>query len=68
MKPNKNGVNIAETADIYAGGRLVSVLKGGYNPEMLAQSVGTQLAALLDRETKRHGDRSDTSEHGAGAP
>jgi acetoin utilization deacetylase AcuC-like enzyme len=31
----------------YAGGRVVSVLEGGYNPARLAESVGAHLKALL---------------------
>ncbi|MDX1945545.1 MAG: histone deacetylase [Pirellulaceae bacterium] len=35
-------------ADEHAGGRIVSVLEGGYNPKRLAESVGVHLAELLD--------------------
>jgi acetoin utilization deacetylase AcuC-like enzyme len=34
-------------ADQYAGGRIVSVLEGGYNPAMLAESVEQHLRELL---------------------
>lgn len=35
-------------ADRHAGGRVVSVLEGGYHPDALAASVTAHLAALLD--------------------
>jgi acetoin utilization deacetylase AcuC-like enzyme len=31
----------------YAGGRVVSILEGGYNPQRLAESVGVHLSELL---------------------
>jgi len=40
---------VADAADAYADGRLVSVLEGGYNPEIMADSVETHLAAMLKR-------------------
>lgn len=40
---------VSAVADTHAGGRLVSVLEGGYNPEVLAQCVGVHLAELLQR-------------------
>jgi acetoin utilization deacetylase AcuC-like enzyme len=39
---------VLEVADAYAGGRVISVLEGGYNPARLAESVGAHLATLLD--------------------
>jgi acetoin utilization deacetylase AcuC-like enzyme len=38
-------------ANQYAGGRVVSVLEGGYNPAMLAQSVELHLRELLATES-----------------
>ncbi len=38
---------LLEVAETYCGGRLVSVLEGGYNPEALAHSVGAHLQVLL---------------------
>lgn len=35
-------------ADEYADGRLVSVLEGGYNPDMLADSVAAHLSELIN--------------------
>ena len=42
---------VADAADAYADGRLISVLEGGYNPEVMADCVETHLAALLKRNT-----------------
>jgi acetoin utilization deacetylase AcuC-like enzyme len=42
---------ILEVADTHAGGRIVSVLEGGYNPPALAQSVEEHLTHLLHRPT-----------------
>ncbi len=46
---------VVATAEEYAGGRLVSVLEGGYNPPILAGCVELHLAGLLegDRATAR---------------
>jgi acetoin utilization deacetylase AcuC-like enzyme len=38
---------IAEVADRHAGGRLVSMLEGGYNLAALARSVGVHVNALM---------------------
>jgi acetoin utilization deacetylase AcuC-like enzyme len=38
-------------ADVHAGGRVVSVLEGGYNPQRLAESVAAHLTGLLDGKT-----------------
>jgi acetoin utilization deacetylase AcuC-like enzyme len=40
---------VLDVADAYAGGRLVSVLEGGYNPGILAGCVEVHLRRLLDR-------------------
>ncbi len=39
---------VGEIAKAHAGGRIVSVLEGGYNPARLAESVQLHLEALLD--------------------
>ena len=36
----------------HAGGRLISVLEGGYHPDRLAESVGLHLKGLLDVEVR----------------
>ena len=38
--------DIVEVAEVHAGGRVVSVLEGGYNPSLLAGCVETHLKAL----------------------
>jgi acetoin utilization deacetylase AcuC-like enzyme len=40
-------VSILEIANEHAGGRVVSVLEGGYNPEALADCVAAHLKVLL---------------------
>ncbi len=40
---------VLEIAAVHAGGRVVSVLEGGYNPPALAQCVEEHLTRLLDR-------------------
>ena len=40
---------VLDVAETYAGGKLVSVLEGGYNPEALAESVEVHLRGLLKR-------------------
>ena len=39
---------ILEVAAMHAGGRVVSVLEGGYNPPALAECVGEHLGRLID--------------------
>ena len=39
---------VVEAADAYAEGRLVSVLEGGYNPEVLAECVEEHLRRMKD--------------------
>lgn len=41
---------VLDVADAFAGGRVVSVLEGGYNPHALAESVETHLSELLARD------------------
>ena len=40
-----------DVADAYAGGRVVSVLEGGYNTGILAGCVALHLQTLLDRDS-----------------
>jgi acetoin utilization deacetylase AcuC-like enzyme len=40
---------VLDVADVYAGGRVVSVLEGGYDPEILADCVAVHLAEMLKR-------------------
>lgn len=47
---------VGSVADTYSGGKLVSVLEGGYNPEVLAQSVGVHLAELIHRSSRPSGE------------
>ncbi|MCL6501679.1 MAG: histone deacetylase [Pirellulales bacterium] len=42
---------VLDIADALAGGKIVSVLEGGYNPEMLAASTAAHLEVLLERES-----------------
>ena len=41
---------VTDVADTYAGGRVVSVLEGGYNPPVLADCVATHLEHYLERD------------------
>jgi acetoin utilization deacetylase AcuC-like enzyme len=43
---------VLDVADAYTGGRIVSVLEGGYNPGILAGCVELHLRTLLDRQEK----------------
>jgi acetoin utilization deacetylase AcuC-like enzyme len=40
-------LRLMEAADVHAGGRVVSVLEGGYDLQGLAASVGTHVQALM---------------------
>ncbi len=40
---------VLDVAETHAGGRLVSVLEGGYNPEIMADCVETHLAEMVKR-------------------
>ena len=44
-------LKLMDVADMHAGGRVVSVLEGGYDLQALAGSVGVHLHALLHGET-----------------
>ena len=39
--------SVIQVANQYAGGKIVSVLEGGYHPQRLAESVGVHLAELI---------------------
>jgi acetoin utilization deacetylase AcuC-like enzyme len=41
---------VLDVADTYAGGRLVSVLEGGYDPAILADCVELHLGEMLNRQ------------------
>jgi acetoin utilization deacetylase AcuC-like enzyme len=43
---------VLDVADAYAGGRVVSVLEGGYNPPILADCVAVHLEEMLQRNRK----------------
>ena len=43
---------VLDVADAYAGGKLVSVLEGGYDPKILADCVEVHLAEMLKRSKK----------------
>ena len=40
---------LIDVAAVHAGGRIVSVLEGGYHPQTLAECVGVHLQQMLDR-------------------
>ena len=44
---------VLDVADAYAGGQLVSVLEGGYDPTLLADCVELHLAEMLKRNSAR---------------
>jgi acetoin utilization deacetylase AcuC-like enzyme len=39
--------DVLDVARVHTGGRVVSLLEGGYNPERLAESVAEHLRGLL---------------------
>ena len=45
---NRLSQTVLATAREYAGGRVVSILEGGYNPQRLAESVAAHLTELLE--------------------
>jgi acetoin utilization deacetylase AcuC-like enzyme len=47
---------VLDVAAAHAGGRLVSVLEGGYNPPVLADCVAAHLAVLLERDADEAAD------------
>ena len=40
---------VLDVADAYAGGKIVSVLEGGYDPKLLGDCVAVHLAEMLKR-------------------
>jgi acetoin utilization deacetylase AcuC-like enzyme len=46
---------VLDVADAYAGGRLVSILEGGYNPGILAGCLEVHLRRLLVRQSTSNG-------------
>ena len=45
---------LLEIADQYAGGRLISMLEGGYDLDALADSVSEHLSTLLGKNNHSH--------------
>ena len=43
---------VRDIADVHAGGRIVSILEGGYNVQALAESVETHLRGLIDGDAR----------------
>ncbi len=41
---------VLDAADVYAGGKMVSVLEGGYNPEVTAECVRVHLQEMVNRD------------------
>ena len=41
---------VKQVAAAHSGGKLVSVLEGGYHPDRLAESVGLHLKGLLEQQ------------------
>ena len=50
---------VLDVAETYAGGRLISVLEGGYHPEATAESVEAHLAEMLRRQKREGGGIKD---------
>jgi acetoin utilization deacetylase AcuC-like enzyme len=44
---------VLDVADSYAGGKIVSVLEGGYDPKILADCVAVHLAEMLKRSNAK---------------
>jgi acetoin utilization deacetylase AcuC-like enzyme len=44
---------VLDMADRYAGGRVISVLEGGYHPEIMADCIELHLGRMLEREGKK---------------
>ena len=41
-----------DVADAYAGGRFISVLEGGYDPQILGDCIEVHLTEMLKRRRK----------------
>jgi len=55
-------LQLMETAEIHAGGRVVSMLEGGYDLQALAASVGTHVQALMRGNAGMVEDADDDDE------
>jgi len=53
---------VLDVADQHAGGRVVSVLEGGYNVRILPGSVAAHLRSMLDRESQGNGSAGAKTE------
>jgi acetoin utilization deacetylase AcuC-like enzyme len=49
---------VLDVADAHAGGKFISVLEGGYNPEILADCVELHLSRILAREKQSQPEAS----------
>jgi acetoin utilization deacetylase AcuC-like enzyme len=58
---------VRQVAQVHAGGRLVSVLEGGYHPRRLAESVAVHIAELTGRSSALVLDRA-AAEDGEARP
>ena len=45
---------VLDAADTYAGGKLISVLEGGYHPQVMADCLGGHLSEMLKRSGGGH--------------
>ena len=52
---------VLDVADTFAGGRMVSVLEGGYDPQILADCVALHLAEMLKRSKQSRGTTAETA-------
>jgi acetoin utilization deacetylase AcuC-like enzyme len=55
-------LQLMEAAEIHCGGRVVSVLEGGYDLQGLAASVGIHVQALMHGNADQLGDEDDDEE------
>ena len=55
-------LRLMEVAEVHAGGRIVSVLEGGYDLQALASSVGTHVQALMRGSAGMVEDRDEQDE------
>ena len=44
---------VLDVASVYAAGKVVSVLEGGYNPDALAECVAVHLKEMLGSRTEK---------------
>ena len=50
---------VLDVAEAYAGGRVVSVLEGGYNPPIVADCVAVHLEEMLKRNRNPHKESAE---------